>query len=166
MEGFGASPIELLARDAMLAGLVFCDYVALPAAWLEDTPTELKANSSLPIAIQVGSSGDFVLQEFQLVAIQDGEEIQSPNLLCSMIEDGSNRQLFGQPTHVDNIFGSFSENKVPGLVRYPKLLQANSSLSVTLTDLSGSDWDRIYMALVGFRVYYQGGTREQVFHLL
>lgn len=165
-DGFGSSPVEMMARDAMLAGLVFCDFYTLPANWLENTPTALLANQSLPIAVQVGSSGDFVIQEFQLVAKQSGSLSATPDLLVDMVEDTSDRKLFGTPTHVLNVFGRYGQNNVPGVLRYPKLLQANSSLSITLTDLSGTNWNRIYMALKGFRVYYQGGTREQVFHAL
>lgn len=170
MDGFGSSPIELLARDAMLAGVVFCDFFSLPAAWLTGTPTALGANSSLPIAIQVGSSGDFVIQAFQGVCkqtVSGTPTIQgTPDILISMVEDGSNRQLFGAPTHWSNVVGRFGTNQVPGVNQYPKLLQANSSLSVTLTDISGTAWTYIYFLLKGFRVYYQGATREQVFHLL
>jgi hypothetical protein len=163
---FGLSPYEILATDAMLAGLIFCDQAYLSLKWIDGTPTGLAASSSLELQLQVGSAGDFLVLGQNLVAKQSSSLVASPELLVNLVSGGSDRQILNQPTHVGNIFGNYNGTKVPAAAPFPKLLQANSILSVTLTNLTATKFDYIYMTFTGFRIYYQGGTRQQVFHLL
>lgn len=160
------SPIETLAREAMLQGLCFLDSTTLNLKYLTGTPTALGANASLPLQLQIGSQGDFVIQMLQVTGKQAGAIVANPDIEVSLVDDSSQRVFQNSPTHILNVFGNYGTQRVPGVLPYPKLMMANSTLEVTLTDLSGVAWTYVYVAFEGFRVYYTGGTREQIFHAL
>jgi hypothetical protein len=169
--GFGVSPLEIMASDAMLQGLVYIEDFTYSARFLAPA-TQLLANATVEVQVQINSDSDFVIQVRNRIAIQDGDLTADPNILVNLVTAGSGRQLMSQTQHILNMFGGWGSELVPGRVAMPKLIQANSTLSVTLTDLSGVDWDRVELAFEGFKVFYtqapsgQTGDRQTVFHVL
>jgi hypothetical protein len=173
MNGYGVSPLELLACDAMLQGLVFLDEFVYSAAWIAGTATELPALGTVDVQIQVNSDSDFISQEQNLVATFEGDVVDNPQFLLTIIRAGSGREIMNQAQHVLNITGSHqSLGRVPGKKPMPGIIQANSTLTCRLQNLTSDVPDRVDLAFSGFKVFYQQlpdgrqGNRQQIFHVL
>ena len=163
---FGTSPIELLACDAMLRGEVFCNGFVYSARWLTGTSSALGANATVDQPIQITAEADFVVQEMNLTAWSAaGTLVADPDLTIN-IAISSGRPLFNQEQTVRDVCGSFVAAEFPHVLPMPRLIPAQSTLTVTLANRTGTAWNRVTLSLVGFNVYYQTATRQQIFHVI
>ena len=92
MIGFGTSPIELMASDAMLKGEIFCE--SFDYAFLFEGNTALGAAATVQAQINIDASSDFVYQEQNFI----GETVVDtfvalPDILVTLVVDGSGRVL-------------------------------------------------------------------------
>jgi hypothetical protein len=71
-----------------------------------------------------------------------------------------------QAQHVLTLFGSYAINKAPQRLPYPFLITAKSTLNVQLQNIGATDQTRTDVAMIGFKVFYTGGNRRDVFHVL
>jgi len=172
MNGFGVSPLELMAADAMLQGLVFLDEFIYSAAWIANTATSLTSLATVEVQIQINGDSDFVVQEQNLVAFADGDAVDDANLLLTMTRAGSGREIMSQAQHVLNITGAYSQNKFPARKPMAGLINANNLLTCKLQNLTTTNYDRVDLALIGFKVFYitsddgRQGSRRAVFHAM
>lgn len=174
MNGYGTSPLELLACEAELQGIAFLDEFTYSARFLVNTATALGALGTNQVQIQINQDSDFVFQEQNITCFDHTPTyVDDPNMLISMVRAGSGREVMNQDQHVLNVMGSYARNKVPGRKAMPGLIQANSTLTIKLTDLQNEAWSQIDVALIGFKVFYiqnpatgQVGDRRTVFHVL
>lgn len=174
MNGFGTSPLELMACDAMLQGLAFLDEFTYSATWLTATTTALGANATVDVQIQINGDSDFVAQEYNLTGWSAVNTIvAAPDLLISIVRSGSGREIMNQEQHVANICGGyFSTRSEPGRLPCSSLYQSQNTIRVRLQDRSGVAWNRVDFAMRGFKVFYQTnaqgqtGTRQGIFHAL
>jgi hypothetical protein len=96
MNGFGESPIEILAREAMLRGECWCDGYEYPARFLTGTPTALGSGLTAEVPININSGQDFIVQEVNLTAFDNAAPpvlVVAPNLLLTLVKGGSERNL-------------------------------------------------------------------------
>lgn len=167
MQNFGTSPLEILACEAMLGGLVYLDQFTYSAAWTSSNP--LTTTGTIPVNIQIDGDSDFIMQSVNLTAFTSANPpvvISSPNYLITISRAGSGRQIMNQPQHVQNLCGNYWNNSFPGVWPMPGLLQAKNTITVALQNLSTAQPGRVDVALVGFKVFYRGSTdRTQVFNL-
>lgn len=168
---FGSSPIELMAMQAMLQGLVYCQAFVYSAVWFGTTA--LGANGTVNIPTQITADSDFVVQRMNLTSWSAaGTLIADPDYTLLLTINGSGRQLMDQPQTVQNLVGNFTSNKVPADWPFPYLIQANNTVTAQLVNRTGTASNRADLSYVGFKVYYltdQNGsptTRQQVFHAL
>jgi hypothetical protein len=174
MNGYGVSPLEMMACEAMLNGVAFLDEFVYSAAWIKGTSTELGALATVPVQIQINSDSDFIFQEENLVSFLGGDILDNPNYLLTVVRAGSGREVMNQAQHVLNITGSHqSLGRVPGRKATPGLIQANSTLTCNLQNLTSDVPDRVDLAMIGFKVFYitnpsngQTGNRQMIFHAL
>lgn len=174
MIGFGVSPLELMACEAMLKGIVFLDEFVYSAAYIFGTATVLPALGTVDVQIQINSDSDFIFQEMNLVSFFEGDVLDNPNYLLTVVRAGSGREIMNQAQHVLNVTGSHqSLGRVPGRKPTPGLIQANSSLTLRLQNLTSDVPDRVDIALLGFKVFYivnpetgETGNRQRIFHAL
>lgn len=165
--GYGTSPIELMAAEAMLKGQIYCEHFTYSAAFITGTPTALGATSSTEVQIQINGDSDFVMQEFNFTAeTAAGTFLASADYLILLVVSGSGRQLMNQAQHIENLFGNFQSANNPHYLPMPKLIQASNVLSVTLTNRTAVAANRVDVAFIGFKVFYTGGSRQTIFHLL
>ena len=61
MDGFGVSPLEIMATEAELQGLAWLDGFTYSADWIIGTATALGANASVDVQILINGDSDFVL---------------------------------------------------------------------------------------------------------
>lgn len=168
MIGFGSSPLELLATDAMLRGKVFCQNFTYSGAWLTGTGTALAALGSTDVQINISNDADFVCQEVNFVTFSAADTIvDDPDMTTLWTLAGSGRNLMNQAQHVLNVTGAFELNRpFPGRLSYPFMLPMKSTLTVNVTDLSNVATDHAHMAFRGFKVFYQrGANRQEVFNV-
>lgn len=173
--GFGNSPLEMMAADAMLKGLVFLDEFVYSAAFVDSTPTALAANGTTEISIQIDSGADFLAQCLNVTAFDSSDDyIPEPNFLLTIIRGGSGRELMNQAQAIMNVAGNY--RRVNGEKPCPGLCVSSSQLTIRLQDLSGDAPKRVDIALLGCKVFYlatvdaQGrqivGDRRVVFHAM
>jgi len=174
MDGFGTSPLEIMAADAMMKGLVYLDEFTYSASWLTGTTTALGANGTTDVTININGDSDFIAQEYNLTGWSAVNTIvASPDLLINIVRGGSGREIFNQAQHVGNICGGMYQSRsAPGRLPISSLYQSMNTVRVTLTDRSAVAWNRIDFAMRGFKVFYQTnaqgltGNRQSVFHAL
>jgi hypothetical protein len=168
--GYGNSPLEVMACDAMLKGLVFLDEFTYSAAFVLATPTELAASGTTEISIQIDSGADFLAQALNITAFDDsGAYIPEPNYLLTLVRGGSGRELMNQAQHVLNICGNYRHQR--GEKPCPGLCASMSQLTVRLQNLTSDAPARVDIALLGFKVFYLAvagvqADRRKVFHAM
>lgn len=174
MNGFGVSPLELMAADAMLNGLVYLDEFIYSALWLTGTATALGANATVDVQVQINGDSDFIVQEQNLVAFDNSHAIvASPNLRLTLVRAGSGREIMSQPQHVLNICGGYQATRFPGRKPMAGLINANNLITCKLQNLSSVVFDSVDLSFIGFKVFYttsmvsgEQGSRQKVFHAL
>jgi hypothetical protein len=169
--GFGTSPLELLASDAMLGGLIYCETFVYSASWIAGTATALAANGTLEVDIQINGDSDFVCQDLNLTTLSSATPpvlIPGQPMLLTITRAGSGRQLVNQAQNIFNLTGSFQSNFVPSRLPFPFLCQASNIIACTLQNLSNVAPGRVDLSLVGFKVFYTSNqvNRQSVFHVL
>lgn len=171
MQGFGTSPIELMACEAMLRGEVYLTGFTYSATFVTGTATALAANASAESDMQINADSDFVVQEANMQAFTAADTPETvPDYLVNIVLTGSGRQIMNQAQHVCNYFGAYSgANSLQNFERlpYPILLTANTTVAVTLTNRSAAAANRVDCMFRGFKVFYiSGRNRQQLFHVL
>jgi hypothetical protein len=178
MNSFGTSPLELMACDAMLQGLVYIDEFTYSAAWIAGTPTALGALATVDVPIQINSDSDFIVQEQNISVItvteaspEDLHEcVACPDLLLTIIKAGSGREVMNQAQPVQNILGNYFSANFPGRKSVTALWQGNNTITCRLQNRTTTAFDRIDISFLGFKVFYQTnaagqqGTRQSIFH--
>lgn len=166
MVGFGASPLELMATDAMLRGEVFCQHFTYSASWITGTNSALGANATVDQQIQINADADFIVQEVNLVSWSAANTIiNEPDYLLTIIQAGSGAQLMNAAQHVLTMCGAYDTDRFPARLGYPILLKANATLTNTLQNRTAVAANRVDLAYIGFKVFYTGGNRRQIFHI-
>lgn len=176
MNGFGVSPLEIMASDAMLRGIVYLDQFDYSASWIVGTGTALgAAPASVQAQIQINGDSDFIVQEMNLTAFDNGAPpavVVNPNLLLTVTRSGAGRELMNAPQHVLNVCGSYVGTRYPAKLPCPGLLNKSNNLTLSLQNLSTTVFSRVDVVFRGFKVFYvqspEGviGNRQMVFHAL
>jgi hypothetical protein len=173
--GFGTSPLELMACEAMLQGLAYCDEFAYNASFTTGTTTALAANGTTDVQIFINGDSDFIAEEYNLTAWSvAGTQIASPDITILIIRSGSGRQVMDQAMTVRNLCGNYGITSAnnPGRKPFASLYQSQQSVTIRLADRSGTNWNLVQFSMNGFKVFYQTnskgetGTRTGIFHAL
>lgn len=166
MNGFGTSPLELLASEAMIRGLCKLEQFTYSAAWIAGTATALASLGTTDVQIQINGDSDFVVQEMNVTVFTNTTTINaSPNMLLTIVRSGSGFETSNQPQHIQNIAGNFWNNASPGRMPCPAKYDASNNITLRLQNLVAVAAGRVDIALVGFKVYYiNGGTPMNVFN--
>lgn len=164
---FGDSPVELMAANAMMAGAIYCESFTYSATWLTGTGSALGANGVVDQQIQIGADADFVVQSYNGVSYSAADTpIVAPDYTVNIVLAGSGRQIFDRAQDWVTFVGNFSVNRVPGLSTFPRVIQANNQVNITLTNRTGTAANRVLLAFKGFKIFYLKTDRQNVFHAL
>jgi len=164
---FGDSPVELMAANAMMAGAIYCESFTYSANWLTGQASALGANATVDQQIQVNSDSDFVVQEMNGVSYSAADTpIVAPDYLLNIVMAGSGRQIFDRPQDWVTAIGNFSVNRVQGSMPFPRIMTANSTITLTLVNRTGTASNRALVAFRGFKIFYLRTDRQSVFHVL
>lgn len=165
MNGFGTSPLELMAADAMLRGAINCEEFAYSALWFG--ANALGASATVQVDTQINGDSDFILTELNLVSFTALDTIETnPDFTLMLVAAGSGRQMFDRAQHVLNLCGSYADNRVPAKMTFGRLMAAKGTISAVLTNRSAVAQNYTLLSYKGFKVFYTGGDRQQIFHAL
>lgn len=180
--GYGSSPLEILACQAMVAGLVYLDEFTYSATWQAGSPTALlpAPNGDKTVNIQINSDSDFIAQEYNICTDLETANLFGgfPDFLIQITRSGSGRNIMDQPQRTANFCGNYSLSPEvpsannPGRLSITSLYQGNSTIGVRLINRSTEAPFRVDFAMKGFKVFYQTnsagqtGNRQQIFHAL
>lgn len=173
MISFGASPLEVLAREAMIQGLVYCDEFTYSISFAQNTPLALGANADVTGSFNINSDSDFICQQYNAMAFAGGQVVNCPNIRITITRSGSGRLIMSNPIHLCNMFGSYCmTNSIVGTMPISSLYQGNMSVQIRLQNLSSTAFDFVDLSWRGFKVFYQTnqsgatGNRQDIFHAL
>lgn len=175
MEGFGNSPLERLAAEAMMQGLVYMDEFTYSAAWIAATATALGASATVDVIVPINSDSDFIAQQYNLTAWTALDTILvSPDYLITLIRSGSGRELMNQAQPVSNFCGNYRavSGSYPGYNPISSLYQGNGTVTVRLQNRTVTAANRVDFTMRGFKVFYQTnaqgvmGNRQTIFGAL
>jgi len=177
MQGFGDSPLEILACQGMIDGRCFLQSFTYSASWQTGTPTALGANGTTEVAVQINADADFVIQEMTFTSTTAaGTFLAVADYLLTCVLSGSGRQVMNQPQMIANWAGSYNANQFARRLTMPILVVANSNILNTLVNRTAVAANRADLTFNGFKVYYtegrdsQGnvavGDRTSIFHVL
>ena len=167
MNGFGTSPVELMAADAMLRGEIYCQNFTYSFDWVGTNAVGIDETQDADM--NVSGDADFVGQTQQLTVLNAAGTalIATPVAMLTIVISGSGRQIMKTAQLVTNITSNMAATKFPHAMPYPRLIQANNSVTATYQDLSGVAALRIQMSWEGFKVFYgPGADRQKIFHAL
>lgn len=180
--GYGTSPLELLARDAMIQGLAYLDEFTYSCHWKAGTSSALGANGDKTQQIHINSDSDFIAQMYNLTAyLPDMTPIGVPPYLITITRSGSGRNIMDDAQMVANFCGNYIGHNTagstvgatgPGRLTISSLYQGNSTVSVRLQNMSNVIPDHVDFVMKGFKVFYQAnragqvGNRQDIFHAL
>jgi hypothetical protein len=167
MGGFGTSPLELLAADAMLRGKIYLNSAVYPFKWLTGQASALGSGGTVPVVVNINGDSDFLCLGVTGIAFSTNSttEVADPNIEA-LFEIASGRMWFNQSLNFRTFIGGYNTGLVPNQMFMPRLIPAQSTITITLTDNQATAWNRVEIALIGANVYYQSATRDQVFHVL
>lgn len=164
---FGDSPVELMAANAMMAGAIYCENFTYSATWLTGTGSALGASATVDQQIQVNSDSDFVVQSINGVSYSAADTpIVAPDYTVNIVLAGSGRQIFDRAQDWVSFVGNFSVNRVPGVLPFPRIIQANTTTTITLVNRTVTAANRVLLAMRGFKIFYLKTDRQSVFHVL
>jgi hypothetical protein len=183
MWGYGSSPLELMACQAMIQGLVYLDEFTYSTFWQSGTSSALPANGDVTQRIQINSDSDFIAQQYNIFANggSANDILGLPDYLITITRAGSGRDIMNNPQKVMNFAGNYfngTENvtsnaaNFPGWLSITSLYQGNSTVSIRLQNPTSAAPFRVEFAMKGFKVFYQTnrqgvtGNRQDIFHAL
>lgn len=179
MNGFGVSPLELMASDAMLKGLVYLDEFTYSVPFITGTDSAIGSGSTKEVQLLINGDSDFVVQEQNFAAYDSASPavvVVNPNLLITVTRAGSGRQIMNNPQHILNWCGGYTGTRFPGRKPSAGLWLAANTITVKLQNLGTTVFSRVDVAFTGFKVFYttiedvQGhrvtGDRKMIFHTL
>lgn len=182
--GYGCSPLELLACQAMVQGLIYMDEFSYSTTWLTGTTSAMTAGGDVTTNIQINSDSDFVAQEYNFamqIAAGDSFIVLPASFSFQLTRAGSGRNIMNEPQLVGNICGNYGYavqsptiQSANGSGRLPTtaLYQGNSTVSVRLQNPTTIAPFKIQFTMRGFKVFYQTsaqgitGNRQSIFHAL
>jgi hypothetical protein len=114
--------------------------------WYSTQNLSFLANTTQQLSIKITAEAAFIATDLR--AVTTGS--------CTLFirVDASDRQLMNQAQNIANIAGTAQR---PGFLAKPWLIPANSTLTIDVTDISGST-NSIYLTLNGFKLYNFGLT--------
>lgn len=116
------------------------------------TPQQLAAGAQTSLSIAINGDSAFeVVSTTAVVTLTDNTTFAANwPILCRIEDSGSGRVISDQPIHMNNYFGTAEE---PKYWDHPKLIPANSTITITLQNLDLVNAYHVRLAFHGFKVF-------------
>lgn len=159
MEGFGNSPFEMIARDAMMAKLIEIQGFVYSARFEVGTNTALGvAPGSATSSLTVNTDRDFVVQAMNFQAFTSADTPETnPDYFCNIIQQSSTMQLMAQPQSIMNIAGAYTGTSAVQRYRQlptPWFWIGGTTIATTLTNRSAVAPNLVDISYSGFHIRY------------
>lgn len=161
MNGFGVSPFELMASDAMLKGIVRLDEFIYSVPFLNNTDSGIGSGQTKELQLLINGDSDFLVQEQNFSAYDSASPpvvVVNPNLLITVTRSGSGNQLMNNAQHILNWGGGYTGTRYPGRKPTAALWMASNNIAVKVQNLGTTVFSRVDIAFVGVKVFYQSVT--------
>lgn len=111
----------------------------------------LAASGIAAAAVNIQSDSHFLIELITGVAtdVTNATFIANVPELVNMTDSGSGRNFFDKPVHWNNLFGTA---QLPGVLPFPKVINAGSTLTIQLTNLEATARN-VRISLIGFKVF-------------
>jgi hypothetical protein len=116
------------------------------------------AGATVPNNTSIQADSDFVIRYVNITAHPAGPVVSTvvPELLISLFDSGSGRNLQDAPVHIANICGGMPNvgGILPGILPEPKLISGSAVLTTTLQNIGTVAFVRVDVAFIGEKVFY------------
>ena len=114
------------------------------------TPAALASGASITNNVQIQADADFLVQAISAASFVAGVYIAQPDSLIQITDTGSGTTFFDQQTAISNVTG---DGKFPFLLPVPRLVTANSVLTLSILNVSSTGNQTTYINLLGRKLY-------------
>ena len=123
------------------------DFFSYTVEWL---PLAISESASKTFSTQ--GDADFMIQEgVRVVSTVDNlTETAFPPMLVKIEDSGSGRNMMDKAVHLENLFGTAQQ---PMVWPFPKRIRPNSTVTVTLQNLSAASAFNARLTFLGFKVF-------------
>ena len=123
------------------------DFFTFTVEWL---PLAISESASKTFSTQ-GDSDFLILMGTRVVSTVDNLTATAfPPMLVKIEDSGSGRNMMDKAVHLENLFGTAQQ---PSVWPFPKLIRANSTVTVTLQNLSAASAFNARLSFLGFKVF-------------
>lgn len=139
-----------------------------PKIWRMPKDFFVYATDFLPLAagavaarntIQIQADSHFLILEAngRVTETNDTTAVPEPiPITVRIFDSGSGREVMNQAIHWGTLFG---DGELPGYLGYPKILKAQSTLEVELTNLNAATAFNVRISFLGFKLFTSEGYR-------
>lgn len=123
-----------------------------------DTGT-LAAGATATDSVAIEADSSFVITKGSYFATDDAGTAQTynsrivPLVLMQLRDTGSGREFFDEAQPIPNLFGS---GEIPFIFPVQQVVRANSVLRANFTSLEATNTVRIWISLIGYKLYNYG----------
>lgn len=110
-------------------------------------------NSQATITIPISADSNFLIKRIHITATSDSATIQ-------IVDTSDSKNWFSQAVPIRHLAGSFVSQQIPNRLLTPKMLFANTNISIILTDTSGVQ-NTIAITFEGEKTGLQGISAEK-----
>lgn len=117
--------------------------------------SNIAAGATVTVNVQIDAGSPFLIisQSYYNNTANAAETVSTldiPNIMVLLTDSGTNRQLMDVATPVNCIFGN---GQFPYVLPEPKLMQANSLLTIAATNRDAAVGYNLYLAFNGYKLY-------------
>ena len=111
----------------------------------------LAASGSATAQVNIQSDSHFLIELITGVVtdVTNATFLANVPELVNLTDSGSGRNFFDKPVHWNNLFGTA---QLPGVLPFPKIINAGSTLTVGLTNLEATARN-VRISFIGFKVF-------------
>lgn len=114
--------------------------------------TPINAGVTLTRSIQIRQDSHFLIMAGVRTVFQTNDEtvIANPAALVRILDSGSGREIQNRAVQIENLFGT---GQLPAYWPYPKIVLANSTIEITLTNQTAGTNYHVRLDFLGFKLF-------------
>lgn len=125
-----------------------------------DWVATLGIGATVTVVQTISADSDFAVYQISGAAYSAAAtNVPAPNIVVTIIDQGSGRALQNNPVPWINVVGTA---QLPFVLPEAKIFNGNGSIAITLTNLSGVAFTpNLSITLTGVKIFYRSGVTRQ-----